>query len=194
MMNQILTIATVIVALLVLFYFVNWNNKQTARKIEMMEDYNRQLANAGDIMPIDPLAPVSRGGSYDVRPSAPMGQNETPKSVVADMANPMDANGLSGNQFPADCFPKDQLNPAELLPGDANSTWAMVAPNGQGELGDVNFLTSGYHVGINTVGSSLRNANYQLRSDPPNPVVQVSPWMQSTITPDLSRRPMEIGN
>jgi hypothetical protein len=95
--------------------------------------------------------------------------------------------------FDDDCFPKDQLNPAELLPGDANSTWAQVAPNGQGELGDQNFLSSGYHVGINTVGSSLRNANMQLRSDPPCPQVTVSPWLQSTIAPDLSRLPLEIG-
>jgi len=191
-MNQLMTIGVVVVALVALFYFVNMNNRQTAKKIEMMEDYQRQLASPDAIMPIDPLAP--RGGSYNVRPSAPLGLNETYKEVDNQMPNPMDSTGLSGNQFPADCFPKDQLNPADLLPGDANSTWAKVAPNGQGELGDVNFLTSGYHVGINTVGSSLRNANWQLRSDPPCPVVQVSPWLQSTITPDLSRRPMEIGN
>jgi len=44
---------------------------------------------------------------------------------------------------------------------------------------------------VNTVGQSLRNANYQLRSEPPNPQVQVGPWMQTTIEPDLQRRPME---
>lgn len=191
-MNQLVTIGVVIVALVALFYFVNMNNQRTAKKIEMMEDYQRQLSSPDAIMPMDPFAP--RGGSYNVRPSAPMGMNETPKEIESPGVSPMDATGLNGNQFPADCFPKDQLNPADLLPGDANSTWAKVAPNGQGELGDVNFLTSGYHVGINTVGSSLRNANYQLRSDPPCPVVQVSPWLQSTITPDLSRRPLEVGN
>ena len=64
---------------------------------------------------------------------------------------------------------------------------------GQGGLTDQNFLNAGYHVGINTVGQSLRNANRQLRSDPPNPQVKVSPWLQTTIEPDVNRKPLEIG-
>ena len=68
-----------------------------------------------------------------------------------------------------------------------------VNPSGQGSLADQNFLTAGFHIGINTVGQTLRNANLQLRSEPPCPQVQVSPWLQSTIDPDVSRRPMEIG-
>lgn len=98
------------------------------------------------------------------------------------------------NTTPKDCFPKDQLTPQELLPADANSTWAQVVPAGQGSVGDQNFLNAGYHVGINTVGQTLRNANLQLRSEPPNPQVKVSPWLQSTIEPDTNRRGMEIGN
>ena len=31
-----------------------------------------------------------------------------------------------------------------------------------------------------------------LRSEPPNPVKKVGPWMQSTIEPDLNRKPLEI--
>ena len=54
-------------------------------------------------------------------------------------------------------------------------------------------LDSTYHVGVNTVGQSLRNANRQLRADPPNPQVNVSPWMNTTISPDLPRRPLEVG-
>lgn len=94
---------------------------------------------------------------------------------------------------PNDCFPRDKLTAEDLLPKDAaNSKWAQVNPAGQGELKNQNFLTAGYHVGINTVGTTLRNANRQLRSDPPNPQVKVSPWNQTTILPDLNRRPLEI--
>ena len=39
----------------------------------------------------------------------------------------------------------------------------------------------------------LRNANLQLRSEPPNPQLKVSPWSQSTIEPDVNRRPLELG-
>jgi hypothetical protein len=91
-------------------------------------------------------------------------------------------------------FPKDQLTAQELLPQDNNSLWAQVNPEGEGSLKDRNFLQSGYHIGINTVGQTLRNANLQLRSEPPCPQVVVSPFLQSTITPDTSRRVFEVGN
>jgi len=94
---------------------------------------------------------------------------------------------------PANCYPKDQINPAELLPNDPNSKWAQVNPMGQGDIAGKNYLSAGALIGVNTIGQSLRNANYQLRSDPPNPQVKVSIWNQSTIEPDINRRALEIG-
>lgn len=38
-----------------------------------------------------------------------------------------------------------------------------------------------------------RNANMGLRSEPPNPRNVVTPWMMSTIEPDTTRKPLEIG-
>lgn len=97
------------------------------------------------------------------------------------------------DNMPKDCFPKDQLAPSELLPANTQSQWSNVNPSGKGNLGDQNFLSAGYHFGTDTVGQSLRNANRQLRSEPANPQVKVSPWMQTTIEPDINRRPLEIG-
>ena len=62
------------------------------------------------------------------------------------------------NTMPNECYPKDILTPSELLPRDTESTWAQNVPAGQGSLTDQNFLNAGYHVGVNTVGQSLRNA------------------------------------
>lgn len=97
------------------------------------------------------------------------------------------------DQRNASSFPKEQLTADELLPQDNSSLWAQVNPSGEGSLKDRNFLQSGYHIGINTVGQTLRNANLQLRSEPPCPQVKVSPWGQSTIESDVSRKPFEIG-
>ena len=58
---------------------------------------------------------------------------------------------------------------------------------------DKNFLKAGYHIGINTIGQSLKNANYQVRSDPAIPKVPVSIFNNSTISGDTTRRPLEIG-
>ena len=93
---------------------------------------------------------------------------------------------------PAGCYPRDQLTPSELLPKDPNSVWAQQNPMGTGSLKGKNFLSAGALIGVNTVGQSLRNANLQLRSEPPNPQVPISVFNNSTIEPDTNRRDMEI--
>lgn len=108
-----------------------------------------------------------------------------------------DSYSLLGNNSSADpstCFKRDRLSASDLLPSDASSKWAQINPSSSGELSDQNFLTAGYHVGINTVGQSMRNANLQLRSEIPNPQVAVSPWLISTIEPDVRAVSFEIGS
>jgi hypothetical protein len=93
------------------------------------------------------------------------------------------------------CYPRDRLTATDLLPKDAaDSKWARINPSGTGDIHDQNYLTAGYHVGINTVGQTLRNANLQLRSEIPNPQNAVSPWGNSTIEPDLRQYTLEIGS
>jgi hypothetical protein len=123
------------------------------------------------------MPPTPSSGSMEMMTN--QGQNP----VERDMQNAQ-MMGMGGS---------NQLTADDLLPQDKSSVWASVNPEGQGSLADKNFLQAGYHIGINTVGQTLRNANLQLRSEPPCPQVQVSPWLQSTIEPDVSRRPMEIG-
>lgn len=103
--------------------------------------------------------------------------------------------GGSNDQSMQSCFPRDRLTADDLLPKDAaDSKWAQINPSGSGNISDQNYLTAGYHVGINTVGQSLRNANLQLRSEIPNPQDAVGPWMISTIEPDLRQNTLEIGS
>tara|TARA_Y100000389_G_scaffold88857_1_gene85341 strand:+ start:5438 stop:6010 length:573 start_codon:yes stop_codon:yes gene_type:complete len=114
-------------------------------------------------------------------------------SILPDDAAPVNM-GL-GSQVPVvpppNCTQQPVLNPADLLPKEGGGTgWNEAAPSSNGAM---NFLDSGYLAGINTVSGSLRNANQQLRSEPPNPTSLVSPWMNSTIEPDLMRAPFEIG-
>lgn len=102
-------------------------------------------------------------------------------------------SNFSSVQPPAGCYPRDQLTPSELLPLDQASIYAQQNPMGPGSLKGKNFLSAGALIGVNTVGQSLRNANLQLRSEPPNPQTPISIFLQSTITPDISHRPLEIG-
>jgi hypothetical protein len=124
--------------------------------------------------------------SAAVRPSEPLGQNE----VFAS------ANGAQTSMpgIPSSCSTPNIQNPAELLPKDTNSQWAQLNPSGKGELANINLLKAGYHIGIDTIGQTLRNANLQIRSEPPNPQLNVGPWNQSTIEPDFMRVPLELGS
>ena len=101
------------------------------------------------------------------------------------------------NRTPSSCYPQESLTAKDLLPNDESaniSEFNQNYPIGQGILNGINFLSSGYSIGVNTVGQSLRNANRQLRSEPPNPQVSISPWLNTSIGPDLLRRPLEVGD
>jgi hypothetical protein len=111
----------------------------------------------------------------------------------ADLTDYEGPASFGSAEAPAGCYPRDQLTPSELLPKDMNSIWAEQNPMGPGSLKGKNFLSAGALIGVNTVGQSLRNANLQVRSEPPNPQVAVSIFNQSTISPDISHRPLEIG-
>jgi hypothetical protein len=110
----------------------------------------------------------------------------------ADLEDVTGPAAFDGSASPAGCYPRDQLTPGELLPKDPNSVWAQQNPMGTGSLKGKNFLSAGALIGVNTVGQSLRNANHQLRSEPPNPQVPVTVFNVSTIEPDTNRRDLEV--
>lgn len=124
-------------------------------------------------------------GNMGVQPSEPLGQNEVFASVGGGQA--------TGQGIPSACNKPTIQNPADLLPKDKNSEWAQLNPAGKGDLANINLLKAGYHIGIDTIGQTLRNANLQIRSEPPNPQINVGPWNLSTIEPDFMRPPLELG-
>lgn len=105
----------------------------------------------------------------------------------------------TAEQKPADAFSstgsKQIASPNDLLPADQNSQWAALNPvnMSQGNIIAGDMLQAGYHIGLDTIGQTLKNANLQLRSDPIIPKQNVGPWNQSTYEPDLARVPLEIG-
>jgi hypothetical protein len=123
-------------------------------------------------------------------PSGPQPAQESGNEVFSSVGA---SSGL-GMNLPSSCSPNSSnQNPADLLPKDTNSQWAQLNPSGKGDLANINLLKAGYHIGIDTVGQSLRNANLQIRSEPPNPQLPTGPWQQSTITPDTMRPSLELG-
>ncbi len=195
-LTQIIVIIGIAILLLLLiktYYYDGSSTSTTTPAVSQEGFYNYDE---------DEMSPVEKAGSAKEeeemaegfanppaagpQASEQMGMNESyrPVNESGDVSN-------LGQFLPSECYPKDVLSSADLLPASADSTWAQVVPAGQGALTDQNFLTSGHHIGMNTIGSSLRNASHDLRSEIPNPQVQVSPWNMTTIAPDLMRRPLD---
>ena len=114
---------------------------------------------------------------------------DAPASVEGSGADMAVADPTDNGMY---ALPPPPLSADDLLPSSDFMEWEKLHPSGKGPL-DKNFLTAGHHIGINTQGQSLRNANLQLRSEPPNPQIAVSPWQQATIGPDINRRSLEVG-
>jgi hypothetical protein len=130
-----------------------------------------------------PTGNCGQGSNYT--PSAGLGRNESNASV----------SGISTSSFgmPPSCSKQAVVDPRQLLPKDSNNSFSQMNPGGAGDIQNVSLLKAGYHIGINTVGQSLRNSNLQIRSEPANPQLNIGPWNQTTIGPDLARRSLEVG-
>ena len=107
--------------------------------------------------------------------------NNVVEEPVAAPNDPQNASANNNNTMP---------DVSNMLPGGDNK-FNQINPSGVGDLMGKNLLNAGHHIGVNTQGCSMRNANRGLRSEPPNPQVQVSPWLQTTICPDLHRKSLD---
>lgn len=215
MFDQNLIIGLVVVAVVVLaLYAYAPRIRSVLGGLMGREGFTNGVAKNGNAKPANgaalanaskTVAGGSLGGLNDVSGAADANVASVVKAPApakagpenfADYGAPFGAEGAMGAvpmaaaQKPQGCYPREQLNPLELLPHDSNSQWAAVNP-ATGDLQGKNFLSAGALIGVNTVGQSLRNANRQLRAEPANPQVQVGPWLQTTIEPDLMRRPLE---
>ena len=110
--------------------------------------------------------------------------NEKDTSVTAqNMKKLMDENEKNKLKF----------NAGDLLPREVNQDWFETDfSHAQVGVDDSNLVTTDrYIVGVNTVGNSLKNPSYDIRSAPPCPKFVVSPFLNSTIEPDFNIKGFE---
>jgi len=168
----------VLIAIIVLYgiymLYKNLKSKGSVGNESMSQNRQKAYNNSGSSAP----------------PSGPQPAQESGNEVYSSVGG---SNQAVGTGLPASCNKASNQNPSDLLPKDNNSQWAQLNPAGKGDLANINLLKAGYHIGIDTIGQTLRNGNLQIRSEPPNPQVNVGPWNLSTIEPDFMRPPLEIG-
>jgi len=176
--NQTFVVLAAVVAVAAVYYYTQSFNTPVGAMTGQNEAAQAADGNS------DSQIQCAAGGNNFI-PSKPLGQNSGHGAASGAVT---DTYGL-----PPSCAKQQVVDPAELLPKDANSEFSKLNPMGSGDLKNVSLLKAGWHIGINTVGQSLRNANLQLRSEPANPQLNTGPWNNSTISADMQRRPLEIG-
>ena len=122
-------------------------------------------------------------------------QASIPPTVSQSQPSPVDVSSISSSSSPSSggYSAKSVANPSDLLPQDTNNQWSQLNPVLSNNSQFPDLLQAGYHIGLDTIGQTLRNPNYQLRSDPIIPKQEIGPWNQSTIEPDYGRVPLEVG-
>ncbi|AGC01858.1 hypothetical protein H012_gp605 [Acanthamoeba polyphaga moumouvirus] len=82
---------------------------------------------------------------------------------------------------------KDLFNVNKMLPQEIEDDWFDVEPlQCTKKIKGTHLIHPKVHMGINTVGSSLKNGSHDIRGDIPNPKINVSPFLNSTIEPDTN--------
>ena len=176
-----MVLCTVLVSVALIYFINNYSN-------------GKSIVNEGNKNQ-DPLGgPSNVVSSEQQQPASGKGcGNGNYKATGAPNHRFASAAGMETNKhgLPSSCNKQGNVDPSQLLPSGGNNAFSSMNPSCGGDIKDISLLKAGHHVGINTVGNSLRNPNLQIRSEPANPMVKVSPWMQSTITPDTMRKSLE---
>jgi hypothetical protein len=123
-----------------------------------------------------------------MKPSVP-GKRSSMYSVQETMYAPSGSAGPS--MGPSQCEMRAGTGLASsLLPREVASQedFGQFAP--EDILAGQNFLEPRSQIGFpESIGGALRNANQQIRAEPPNPKEPFT-WNNSTIVPDLMQRPL----
>ena len=77
----------------------------------------------------------------------------------------------------------------EYLPQEVNDDWFEVQPEPI-SVKNRHLINITTPIGVNTIGTSLRNASWDIRGTPACPKYVVSPFLNSSIEPDTNLKPL----
>lgn len=151
-------------------------------------DINDNISNnSNDYSPTDPMAKdYGQFSGYVKKTQHDMSKIETPFN-----------DSLDGNSFtykkknytkrtPEDI--KDLFDIDKMLPQEIEEDWFDVEPlQSTKKIKGTHLLHPKVHMGVNTVGSSLKNGTHDIRGDVPiRKIDNFSPFLNSTIDPDMN--------
>jgi hypothetical protein len=110
-----------------------------------------------------------------------------PTSMPA-MTMSMNPTSMPRMMAPSNPMSVDLLPQTSPAPKPGQSSWAEFAPQ---SLQGQQLLEPGKYIGLDTQGSTLKNASWDLRRDPPVPRVDVGPFLNSTFEADPWRKGLD---
>jgi hypothetical protein len=87
------------------------------------------------------------------------------------------------------CEPEDLFDVDKYLPQEVNDDWFEVQPEPI-SVKNRHLINITKPIGINTIGTSLKNASHDIRASPACPKFVLSPWLNSSIEPDVNLKPL----
>jgi hypothetical protein len=119
-------------------------------------------------------------------------KRETPNN---DKFSPFDE---SGDKYHADKQdpnrklkekPEDLFDTSKLLPNETRKDWFEILPDPI-SVKNRNLINVTRPIGINTINTTLKNPSLDIRAAPPCPKFVVSPFLNSSIEPDINIKPI----
>lgn len=87
------------------------------------------------------------------------------------------------------CEPEDLFDVDKYLPQEVNDDW-WETPQNSISVKNRHLINITKPIGINTIGTSLKNSSYDIRAEPANPKFVVSPWKNTSIEPGHNIKPL----
>ena len=128
--------------------------------------------------------------SGQVKNSGTVQLDETPFEIHEEQ--PHIVPSITGGHINLSEFDLAAYNPGPNLPKGPPGTWDAnsLLPDGTQEFDGIDLLAPIDQAGVWV--DAMRNANHQIRNDPPIKKFNVGPWQNTTINPDLWRKPIDV--
>lgn len=157
---------------------------------ELVTQYS-DVSDQYDIGPDGYLSGFDQNGQFDgylQKKQLNMDKTEMPYSDdVSDDRSFVHKKKCFSRRTPEDINDLFDIN--KMMPQEIENGWFDVEPlQSTKKIRGTHMIHPKVHMGINTVGNSMRNATHDIRGDIPNPKIPVSPFNNSTIEPDTNIR------
>ena len=189
--NKTTTIVLVVIAVILMYQLSN--KKATTEGLEEVEIPIEEVpaSQTQTVSEVsDTPAPISQTTTQNWQ-----SYYDTGNSVLQPMTESHSVSGYSGSSAYGsfggtgnnEMSDEQLMNSENYLPQQTTNDWFNVLEEPT-SIKNRHLITASKLIGVNTIGTSKRNASRDLRGNIPAPKIQVSPWNNSSIDPDMNIR------